>query len=239
MPAVCRPQRWVLGHPTEGGDVRVTDRVRGRYGVVAAIALLGLCPDVLLSTALAPLGSVLGHDLGSGDLGIQVAAGLSNAGYALGAVAAAQLAQRHSQRQLFLGYQAAFVVGSVLAGLAPGLAVFLIGRVLQGLAAGGMLISSLPPLVTRFGAGRLPVTVVIVNIGLFGTSTLGPMVGGAIAVSGQWRALLLAAAAVGVVGWGVALVGYPRVDPLDPHLPVGRAALGLAGLAPVAPFLRT
>jgi MFS family permease len=219
--------------------VSVTDRVRGRYGVVAAVALLGLCPDVLLSTALSPLGSVLGHDLGTADLGVQVAAGLSNAGYALGAVGAAQLAQRHSQRRLFLGYQALFVVGSVLAGLAPGLVTFLLGRVLQGLAAGGMLISSLPPLVTKFGAGRLPLTVVIVNIGLFGTSTLGPMVGGAVAVSGHWRALLLGAAVVGLVGWCVAAVGYPRIDPLDPDLPVDRPALGLAGLATVATFLGT
>ena len=213
--------------------------LRGRYPLVAAIALLGLCPYVVLSTVLFPLQRVLATQLHASPTGLQLAAGMSNAAYAVGAVSAAQAAQRVGQRRLFLGYQAAFVVGSLLAAGAGGIVPWFVGRVLQGAAAGAMLISALPPLITRFGVGRLPLTVVIVDVGLFGAITLGPVLGGVVAVAGSWRLLMLAVAAVAAVGLGAALVGYPQLDPLDPDLRVDRAALGLAVVATVGTFFAT
>lgn len=215
------------------------DRLRGRYGTAVAIALLGLGPNVVLSTAFGPLEELIGRDLHATPTGLQLAEGMGNAGYAVGAVLAAQLAQRIGQRRLFLGYQVAFVVGSVLAAAAPGLAPFFAGRAVQGVAAGAMLISSLPPLVTRFGVRRLTLTVVIVDIGLFGLSTVGPIVGSLAAAAGSWRWLLAAAAALGVLGWLVAAVGYERIDPLDPELPVDRLALALVVVATGATFYAT
>lgn len=194
----------------------MTQRFRGGYGFAVAIALLGLCPNIVIGTAFAPLTKVLAHDLGAGQTGLQLAEGMSNAGYACGAVVAAQLAQRY----LFLGYQAAFVVGSVLAALAPHLPLFFLGRVIQGAATGLMLVSALPPLVTRFAASRLPVTVALVNVGLFGATTIGPLVGGITAQTGAWRAFFGGIAVLGLAGVVAALLGYVRFDPPDPDLPV-------------------
>ena len=136
----------------------ITQRFRGRYGMAVSIALLGLCPNIVLSTAFLPLSQVICADLGASQLQLGLAEGLSNAGYAFGAVLAAQLAQRYVQRRLFLWFEALFVVGSVLAAAAPGIGLFFAGRLLQGSATGFMLISALPPLVTRFGVGKLPGT---------------------------------------------------------------------------------
>ncbi|MGZ4551864.1 MAG: MFS transporter, partial [Blastococcus sp.] len=180
--------------------------LRGRYGPAVLIALLGLVPDIVLTTAFSPLQQVLVKDLHATQLGITLAEGMSNAGYAVGAVVAAYLAQRLVQQRLFLGYEAAFVVGSVLAALAPGLGLFFAGRVVQGTATGLMLVAALPPLVTRFGAGRLPLTVTIVNVGLFGATTLGPLVGGPVAAAGAWRGLFWTVAALAAVGFVVAAV---------------------------------
>lgn len=210
--------------------------LRGRYGLVAALALLGLGPYVVLSTALFPLEDVLARDLSASSRGLQLAAGLGNAAYALGVVAAAQAAQRIGQRRLFLGYQAAFVVGTLVAAYAVGEVTWALGRIVQGAAAGGMLISSLPPLVTRYGARRLPLTVVIIDVGLFGMITVGPLIGGELAVDGAWREFLLVTAAVAAVGWVTAFVGYPDLDPADPDLPVDRAALTLAAVSTFAMF---
>ncbi|GAA1477770.1 hypothetical protein GCM10009623_22160 [Nocardioides aestuarii] len=210
--------------------------LRGRYGLVAALALLGLGPYVVLSTALFPLEDVLTKDLAASPRSLQLAAGLGNAAYALGVVAAAQAAQRFGQRRLFLAYQAAFVVGTVVAAYAAGEVAWTLGRIVQGAAAGGMLISSLPPLVTRYGARRLPQTVVIIDVGLFGMITLGPIIGGELAVTGAWRGFLLATAGIAAVGWVVAFVGYPELDPADPDLPVDTAALSLAATAVVGMF---
>ncbi|HEU4675226.1 MAG TPA: MFS transporter [Motilibacteraceae bacterium] len=214
-------------------------RWSGKYSAAVALALLALCPNIVLSTALTPLAQVLSRDLHASVGGLQVAEALSNAGYALGAVVAAALAQRFVQRRLFLGYEAAFVVGSVLAALAPGLPMFFAGRVLQGLATGLMLVAALPPLVTRFGVGKLPVTVAVVNVGLFGATTLGPIVGGLVAAAGAWRLLFAVLGVLGLLGLGVGLLAYQRSDPLAPDLPVDRTALVLATVATVLPFLAT
>ena len=112
-----------------------------RYGAGVAIALLGLCPYIVLTTASLPLQPVLEKDLHTSAQTLQLAGGMSNAGYALGAVIAAMLAQRIVSRHLFLAYEAMFVAGSVLAVTATGGEIFFAGRVLQGVATGLMLVA--------------------------------------------------------------------------------------------------
>ncbi|HET7387535.1 MAG TPA: MFS transporter [Nocardioidaceae bacterium] len=212
------------------------ERYEGSYGLAVAIVLLGLCPNIVLAIAFVPLAGTIAHDLGTSEGTLALAGALSNAGYAFGAVAAAQLAQRYLQRNLFLCYEAMFVVGSVLAAVAPSVELFIAGRVLEGAATGFMLISALPPLVTRFGVDRLPGTVVIVNIGLFGASAVGPLIGGVAAQTGAWRAMLGIAAALGAIGFAVAAVGYVHLVPPDPERRFDRPALGLALASTVLPF---
>lgn len=213
--------------------------LRGSYGLAVAIALLGLCPDLVLSTGLLPSTSAMGADLGTSQTWVQVANGLSNAAFAFGVVLAAQLAQRHVQRPLFVAYAATFVVGSALAATSPDVALLLVGRVLQGGSTGLMMISALPPLITRFGVDRLPWSVALVNLGLFGATTLGPVLGGVVAGSHAWRAMFWCAAALGVLALVAALAGYPVFDPPDPDLPVDAPALLLTVLASGLVFLAT
>ena len=215
----------------------IQGKLLGSYGLAVAIALLGLCPNIVLSTAAGSLSTTLAGDLGASPVQLQLGEGLSNAGYAFGAVLAAQLAQRFVQRHLFLVYEGVFVAGSVLAAAAMGPVSFDVGRVLQGTATGFMLISALPPLVTRFGVGRLPLTVVIVNIGLFGATTVGPLVGGVVAATGGWRWLFAAMGLVGAVGWAAAWLGYERFDPFDPELPFDRPAIALALVSTALTFI--
>ena len=214
-------------------------RLRGSYPFAVGIALLGLVPNVVLSTAFLPLQDGVGRDLDASPTGVSLALGLAGASYAVGAVLAAQLALRIVQRRIFLVAEAVFVAASVLAAVAPGLVVFLVGHVTQGLAAGAMLITSLPPLVTRFGAARVPVSAAIVNVGIFGASTLGPIVGGLTASGEGWRWLLGGTAVLGAAGWLVALVGYDVWEPADPDHPIDLPALVLVVLSTTAVFVGT
>jgi MFS family permease len=217
----------------------VTSGLRGSYGLAVAIALLALCPDLVLSTSFLPLSSVLVQDLHTSLTWLQVANGLSNAAFAIGAVVAAQLAPRFVQRPLFLGYAAAFVLGSVGTAMATSLGVFLVGRVVQGGSTGLMMISALPPLITRFGVRRLTWTVALVDVGLFGATTLGPLVGGLVAGWGSWRALMWVIAASGALALVSALLGYPALDPVDPGFPLDSGALALTAVGAVLLFLAT
>jgi MFS family permease len=214
-------------------------RLRGTYALAVAVVLLGLCPDLVLSTSFVPLSPLLMKDLGTSLTGLQVANGLSNAAFAIGAVVAAQLLQRYMQRPLFTAYVATFVIGSICAAIAPSLPLFLVGRLMQGGTTGLMMISSLPPLVTRFGVRRLTWTVALVDVGLFGATTLGPVVGGFVADSGSWRVLMWVVAAVGAAAGVAAVLGYPAFEPVDPSLPVDRPALVLTAVGPTLLFLAT
>lgn len=207
--------------------------------MAVAIALLALSPNTALTTAYTTLVPVLTADLHTSERTLLVVEGLSNAGLAVGAIVAAYLGQRHVQRYLFIGYQVLFVAASLTAAVAPNVEIFAAGRVLQGLATGLMIIGALPVLVTRFGVGRLPVSVAVVNVALFGSATLGPLVAGPVVASGDWRLLFAGMAAVGLVGAVVTVLGYERFDPPDPHLRLDRSAMLLAVLATFLPFYAT
>ena len=191
------------------------------YPLAVAAALLGLVPNTVLSTSFLPLRTPVQDALGTGAGTLAVMQGLASAAYAIGAVAAAQIVLRHVGRRAFLLAEIGFLVSSLLAALAPDVLLFGLGRIGQGFAAGTMLVTALPPLITRFGPERVGRSAAIVNVGIFGASTLGPMVGGLAAHGGGafagWRVLLAVGAVLGAAGFAVALVGYPANDPPDPE----------------------
>ncbi len=207
------------------------------YTLAVALSLLALSPFIVLTTATEAVSSLIGSSLHTSATTLEVASGLSNAGYALGAVVAADLSQRFVQRHLFLTYEAVFVVASLLAGLAPNAPVYVIGHVLQGMATGLLLVAALPPLILRFPPSRLPLTVAFVNIGLFGAIALGPFLGDVLAQAGTWRWLLIGAAVLGALGWVSAWFGYETWPPMNPELPVDKPVFPLAVAATFLPFL--
>ncbi|HVV24034.1 MAG TPA: MFS transporter [Pseudonocardiaceae bacterium] len=219
------------------------DRARaplaGHYPFAVLLALLALCPYLVLSTASPLLNSQFVHDLHTTMFGTRLADGLANAGYAFGAVAAADLIQRFSGRTLFLACEIGFVVGSVVAAAAPGIAVFTAGRTVQGVATGMLLVAALPPLVTGHGSRRLPTTALFVNLGLFGMVTLGPVVGGVTATAHAWRALLVGVAVVGLAGWLTGRLAFAADAPGDLNRGMGFdwSAIPVAAAATVLPFV--
>lgn len=210
----------------------------GRYAPTAAVALLALCPNIALTTALPLAQKHVMTALGTSTFGAQLAEGLSNAGYALGAVIAAFLVLRFKQRMLFLVTESAFVVGSILAATAITSPQFIVGRVLQGATTGLMLVIALPPWVTRYGTKALPRTGALVNIGLFGAVTIGPLLGG---IAGQsasgWRWLLALVALAGAVGVLMAALTLEHRPPFDESQRADWSAFALATAATFLPFL--
>ncbi|HET7313856.1 MAG TPA: MFS transporter [Salinisphaera sp.] len=195
-----------------------------------------MCPNIVFTTAFPLLLPGIAHGLGTSEFFPQLGEALSNAAYSFGAVAAADLAQRFSQRRLFIIYEAIFIVGSILALFAPGPAAFVLGRILQGLGTGLLLVSALPPLVTNFPAAKLPVTAIWVNIGLFGAVTVGPFVGGLVAHFEAWRALFAGLAVLGIGGFALALATLELQPGDDPGQPIDWLAFPLAIAATALPF---
>ncbi len=204
--------------------------LKGSYAATLAVVLLALSPDIVVTTSYHFLVPGLTGDLGTGKTTLRVAEGLSNAGYALGAILGGDLTQRFRQRHLVLSAETAFVLGSVLAAAAPGAWTFSAGRILQGLATGLLLVSTLPPLVRQFPPGRMPLTAAAVNVGFFGAVTAGPLIGGAVATGSVWRWYFAGLAGLGALALVLAWLSLPVTDPPAPERPVDVPALVLAAL---------
>jgi MFS family permease len=205
------------------------------YPTAIALALLALSPYIVLSTAGQLLQPSFTTDLRATPFGLQLTDALANAGYAFGAVLAADLIQRLPARRLYVGCELGFVAGTVVCAAGSGMVTFAFGRIIQGLVTGMLLVAALPPLVTRFGVRRLPVTVAVIDLGLFGMVTLGPLVGGIAAAPGHWRLLFAVLAALAAIAAGLALIGFEAGEDTN-ELRFDWSAIPVALLATVLPF---
>jgi MFS family permease len=207
----------------------------GSYPAAVSMALVALCPFIVLSSA-SLLITQLSVDLHTSVFGTQLAGALSDAGYAFGAVAAADLTQRLPPWRVYVLAEATFAVGSLIAATAPGIAEYTVGLVLLGITTGMLLVAALPPLVTRHGAARVPLSAAFVNLALFGMVTLGPVVGGIAAAEKVWRLLFVAMAGVAVVGVVLGLLAFERNDARAPRMGFDWSAMPVALAATALPF---
>jgi MFS family permease len=209
--------------------------LNGHYWPTLAVILLALCPHIIVTTAYHLLAPAIAQDLDGATRLIGVAEGLSNAGYACGAVIAGFLIQRFAQRYAFLVAEALCVAGFVIAAVAPVAPVFAAGRILQGVATGFLLVFAVPPLITRFPVKRLPVSAAAINIAFFGAVTAGPLIGAVIAPD-LWRWLFAALGGLGFVGLMIAAFAFPLQAAQNPEQRPDWPAFLYALLGTALPF---
>lgn len=107
---------------------------------------------------------------------------------------------RFGRRWSYATGLAVFAAGSVLVGIAPSLPLLIACRLVQGLGAGMILPVGLAIVVEAFPADRRGTAMGIWGIALMVAPAVGPLVGGWLATSVDWRALFLLNAPFGVVG---------------------------------------
>jgi MFS family permease len=130
---------------------RLPRPLEGSYGVSLAIAIPALVPFIIVSTAILLYYKEVMAAIGTGRTGSEIAIGLSEAGYAFGALLGGDLAQRFPQRPAFLACEGLLAVGAVPMAIAGTLPVFGTGLILIGFATGILLVVAL----TSAEAGEL------------------------------------------------------------------------------------
>lgn len=211
----------------------------GHYPVTLGIAVVSLIPFIVVSTAAPLFQGLVGAQLHITRGSLEIIAGLSMAGYAFGALLGGDLTQRFSQRVLFLLSEGLFIGGTATILAAGGEAAYGAGRVVEGFSTGLLLVIALPPVIRNFPAKLLPITAAAVNVGFFGATTVGPLLGGWVAAGHAWRWFFAALAAIGAIVLGLAVMTLPDEPPPSPgkRFDVAAVLLGLGGTA--LPFWAT
>jgi EmrB/QacA subfamily drug resistance transporter len=145
-------------------------------------------------------------------------------------VPAGRWADRVGRRRLFVAGLAAFVVGSLCCGLAPGVAALIAARVVQAAGAGLMVPASLSLLLATVPAqARSRAIGTWSAIGALGAA-LGPVIGGSL-VQFSWRWVFWINLPVGLVA--ILLAGKVVPESKDDHV-TGRPDVAGAGLLAAA-----
>jgi MFS family permease len=208
----------------------------GNYPAAVVLALLALCPYLVLTTALSLMEPVLMRALDATPFELQLTAGLSNAGYAFGAVASADLVQRVPRRTLYLVCEVGFILSSLLVLSSTVIGQFTAGVILEGLFTGMLLVAALPPLITVHGVDRLPTTGAVVSLGLFGMVTIGPLVGGLVGSLGGWRELFAGIAVLAAIGLTFGILTFESNEPPSRRAAFDWLAIPFAFGATTLPF---
>jgi len=141
----------------------------------------------------------------------------------VGMVVAGELCDVLGPRLPFLAGVGGFVVGLVVAGLAPSMPVLVAGRVVQGLGAGALIVALYVIVANAYPADLRPQAFGVMATGWVVPSLVGPVLAGWVAEQWSWRLVFLAVPVLVVPSVGAML---PRLVRLDKQ----RGAGGLPGL---------
>ncbi|MFC9603483.1 MFS transporter [Streptomyces niveus] len=208
----------------------------GNYPAAVALALLALSPYLILTTATSLAEPQIMGGIGATQYELQLSSGMSNAAYAFGAVAAADLVQRFARRRIYLICECGFVLSSVLALSAQNIGMFAAGLVLQGLFTGMLLVAALPPLIIGHPIDKLQTTAAVVSLGLFGMVAFGPLVGGLVGSLGGWRPLFAGVGTLALIGLFIGSLTFEGNDPPDRRAGFDWTAIPLAFGTTALPF---
>jgi len=232
--ATLRPNRGAHDEPPASRSA--LRPLEGSYAATLIGAIIALSPFIVVTTAYAMLTRQVGSDIHASPTALSIIAGLSTAGYAWGALSGGDLVQRLPQRRVFFLAEALFVLGCFLSAVAHSTFLYGVGRILSGFATGLLLVAALPPVIQKFPADKLPITVIFVNIGFFGAVCIGPLLGGWVAAGHHWRWFYGALGAIGATNLMLAFISLPDQKPFNPGLRFDFVALLLGFAAVVLPF---
>jgi MFS family permease len=207
---------------------KTTPSSGGHYWPTMLLVVIAMCPGQINSSALGPLSPTIAQSLGVSPTDLTWVTLLGSAATPLGYLIAADLTQRFVARHLALVALGLLVVGSLGCALAPNLPVLLAAHIIQGFAAGLLIVTIIGVPLTGFPASRMPITMAILVLGLFGAGTLGPLVGGLVERMETWRLLFAVNAFLSLVAIPLALAVLAEQPAPDPRAPVDVAALLLA-----------
>lgn len=187
-------------------------------GKVVAL-LAGLAAISMLSTnIILPAFADIGEDLGvtARELGLTLSSFFIT--FALGQLVVGPLADRYGRQKLVLGGLSVFVVGTVIAGLAPTLDVLIAGRVVQALGVCAASVLSRAIARDLFEGETLARALSLTMIATAAAPGFSPLAGSVLSVTLGWRAIFI------LVGLAAVVLAFFYVRDLGETHPADRRA---------------
>ena len=205
--------------------------------MLALAAVSGVSPFAT-DTYLAALPTV-GSDLGAGAGATQLTMTAFLVGFAVGQLVFGPFSDGLGRRRILIGCSAAFAVTSLLCAAAPDVLTLIALRALEGAAGGCGLAVGRAVVSDRYdGADAAARYGMLASITLV-APVLAPAIGGAILLVGDWRAVFVFLAGLGVLMTLGVLIGIPETLPPDARSPAGPGETGrrLGAVLRMRPFL--
>ncbi len=122
-------------------------------------------------------------------------------------------ADRFGTKRLFIGSVVAFTIGSLLCALASNILQLIMFRVIQGIGGGMLLPLAFMILTLEAGPGRLGRLMSILSIPMLLAPIGGPILGGWLIGTADWRWIFLINLPIGLVTVVLAAIVFPRDHP--------------------------
>ncbi|HZP59364.1 MAG TPA: DHA2 family efflux MFS transporter permease subunit [Opitutaceae bacterium] len=186
-------------------------------------ALLEVIDTSIVNVALPDIQGNLGSTLAE--------AGWVSTGYACANVViiplTAWLGYRFGKKNYMLFSLIGFTVASALCGLAPNLPILIVARILQGLAGGGLLAKAQAILFEAFPRHEQPAAQAIFGIGVIAGPAFGPVLGGWLTDTLNWRWIFFINVPVGILAVAMTMAFLPA----DNEEEISRDRVDWPGLA--------
>jgi len=125
----------------------------------------------------------------------------------------AWLGLRFGKKQYFIFSLVAFVLASILCGMATNLALLIIGRVVQGLGGGGLLAKAQALMFETVPREEQAKASTIFGLGVIGGPAIGPALGGYLTDNFGWRWIFFINIPLGIMAVFMATTFLPPDDP--------------------------
>jgi EmrB/QacA subfamily drug resistance transporter len=193
---------------------------------LAAVVVLGAIMTILDATIVNVALPTLGRDFHTSIATIQWVPTAYLLAFASVIPLTGWASERFGAKPLWLGSLAAFMAGSLFAGLSSSIGALIAFRVLQGLSGGMIMPLGQTILAQAAGPERMGRVMSIVGVPMLLAPIFGPVIGGALVGAASWRWIFFVNLPVGVVALLLAARLLPTV-PKRPHERLDRVGLAL------------
>jgi EmrB/QacA subfamily drug resistance transporter len=213
--------------PAPDGD-GLTREILAPAVVVVAGATMTILDATIVNVAL----PTLGHDLHTSIATIQWLPTVYLLAFASVIPLSGWAAARFGAKRVWLASLATFMVGSLLAGLAPSIGALIAFRVVQGLGGGMIMPLGQAMLAQVAGPQRMGRVMSVVGVPMLLVPIFGPLIGGSIIQAASWQWIFFVNLPVGLAAIVLAARLLPNSAPRPGHrLDVGGVVLLSGGLA--------